>query len=204
MLKTVLCLAVALSLHSVAVSHEPSQRRDAGPAELPMQADRPPVFALAQATKGLSRDFGLDGPHLLTYVTLTSPNLLWNAKNKTKGWRFDQPDPSSPETVTIYLGGPRWHWNKETKIARADGKELDKDVTELLARPTPVVVSLSGTPVSDQYLNVLKPDTLILVLGARDLELQPTVIDGSKAEQSHPPEPASGSVSSGESSPPAR
>lgn len=207
MLRTALFIAVALSLSSFAFSQVPNRRNNTigvSPAKTLQQADRPPVFALATATQGLSRDFGLDGPHWLTYVTLASPDLIWEAKDKTRDWRFDQTDTRSPKTITIYLGGPQWHQDNESIIVRADGKKLDKAIDELLSRSTPVLISLSGKPVSEMYLKALKPETLVVVLGARDLELKPTVIDSSAAEQSHALEPATGEVSNGKSSPPAQ
>jgi hypothetical protein len=168
-----------------------AQRRlGSGPPKPVLNVEKAPVFAFAAASTGMSRDFGLDGPHMLTYVTLTSSELQWKAKDKTEGWRFSQPAPSDLSTVTIYLGGPRWHQEKESRIIRADGKKVETRVDELFEKPTLVLISLSGKPISETFLKVLKPETLIVLLGPRDIELAPTVSDGTKVEAAHPPESA--------------
>jgi len=145
-----------------------------------------PLIVMARASHTLSRDFGLDGPHQLTLITLKSPNLCWVAKQKTRDWRFDQVDPLDPSSITIYLDGPSWHRKNETQILRADGTKVDEStLVELLAKPTPVLLLLSGQNCDLRYRQFVKAETLVLILGPRDLELMPRLSDGTQKNVMH-------------------
>jgi hypothetical protein len=205
-MKTVALIATFLTVVSSAVAQEPidenCNRTEPVPQSEPLtptKMGKLPVFALGQASSGLSpRSFGLDGPHVLTYVTISSPNLKWTAKGKSRNWRFDQPNPSNSSLITIYLGGPAWHWKEQSRFVRADGKNVDdSDLLKLLEKPTPIVVSLTGNPMDQSFVRLLNSETIVLLLGSRDRELKPCVVDSVEAEQSYVPEPIAEPTSNG-------
>jgi hypothetical protein len=134
----------------------------------------PPMFAIAQASKGLSRDFGLDGPHVLTYVSLYVPQAKWEGKAKTRDWKFSQPDTKNESAVTLYLGGPGWHQEAQSQFVTTDNKPIRaEDLLKRLEKPTTVLISLSGKMVDPMYLHQMKSDTIVVILGKRDSELMP-------------------------------
>ena len=151
-------------------------------AEAP--ASEPPTFAVAQATQGMSRDFGLDGPHKLVYLSLHVPHVRWTNKATTGKWPFDQPDLDNASAITLYLGGPGWRQQKQSSVVTVDNKKVEREaILKLLAKPTPVLVSLAGKTIDPYYLKVVKPGTLIVILGPRDLELAPRYTQGGGEEK---------------------
>lgn len=211
-MKRVFIFAVCSALVSSVIAQENaggklklSRPVSSGPPQ-PTPVDKLPMFAICQVGSGLSQqNFGLDGPHVLTYLTISSSNVRWTAKEKTREWRFAQPAASNLSSVTIYLGGPLWHQKNESRFVRADGKNVDNsDLPELLAEPTPILVSLSGKSPNESISKLLKPDTMILLLGSRDLELKPVVVESVEAGQEHAPKPTAKPVLNGNSSLPAR
>lgn len=149
------------------------------PIKEPVPEGGPPLFATAKASEGRSRDFGLDGPHVLAFVSLQVPHVKWKNKAKTRDWPFDQPDFANESAVTIYLGGPHWHREKQSRVVTVDTVEVSREaILKRLKEPTPVLISVSGKMVDPYYLKVVKPDTLIVILGPRDLELSPVMERG--------------------------
>jgi hypothetical protein len=80
------------------------------------------------------------------------------------------------ETFTTYMIEQRQEeyrvkWDKTVRMYDTDGKPVDpKAVAKRLARETPVLLSADGKKVDPFYLQVMKKDTLVLVM-SRGTEL---------------------------------
>jgi hypothetical protein len=71
--------------------------------------------------------------------------------------------------VTVYrtVSAEVEHELKGAKVFEAGGKKVEtKALPKLLARPTTVAVSADGRAVDPAYLQLLRPDSLVLVLPA--------------------------------------
>jgi len=94
------------------------------------------------------------------------------------GERVENPDKSKlskePEfrvrvertSHTIPLRGPARTAKAETRIVGLDGKDLShEDIVKRLEKETPVLVAVDGRMVDAYYLQVARPETLVVVLG---------------------------------------
>jgi hypothetical protein len=101
-------------------------------------------------------------------------------------WRFARkvaPKTEQPElrvdvkndTRTLVLGGPGAP--AESRVVNVAGHDLSNDdILKRLKTDTPVLVSVSGKMVEPLYLQLTKPDALIILLGEKDGVPAPTLL----------------------------
>lgn len=74
---------------------------------------------------------------------------------------------TTPITRTLFFGGSSQI--PDSRVVDTAGNELTKNsVLERLQNPTAVLVSISGKKVDPYYLQLVKDDTIIIMLGRRD------------------------------------
>jgi hypothetical protein len=79
------------------------------------------------------------------------------------------------DTRTLEIGGSSAQ--AESRVVDLAGVELSHgDIRERLKNDTPVLVSVSGKMVEPLYLQLTKPDALIILLGDRDSAAAPTLL----------------------------
>ena len=129
--------------------------------------DVPPVVGTAVASG--------DDEHLR--IKLTCPRAVWRVARQVV------PESERPElrvdvkndTRTLVLGGPGAP--AESRVVNLAGHDLSNDdILQRLKTDTPVLVSVSGKMVEPLYLQLTKPDALIILLGARDGVPAPTLL----------------------------
>jgi hypothetical protein len=123
-------------------------------------------------------------------IRLTCPRVVWRVAKRVV------PESERPElwvdvkndTRTLVIGGPGAP--TESRVVDLAGQELSNDVIlERLKTDTPVLVSVSGKMVEPLYLQLTKPEALIILLGDRDGITAPTLLPSAA------PRPASAAVS---------
>ncbi len=127
-------------------------------------ADVPPLLGMAMVT-----DEGKAGADSQWSVKLDLPKLKWEVVGEMV------PKQQWPElkvevehaTITLRMGGPSAL--APSRIVDLQGNELNRDqVVKRLGKETPVLVSVSGRMPDAFYLQLTKPDALIVILGPRD------------------------------------
>ena len=84
------------------------------------------------------------------------------------------------ETRKLVFGGPSQL--RESEVVDIRGKTLGRaEVLERLKEETPVLVSVSGEMVDGYYLQLTKPDAVIIILGPRDGSPAPELLPAVKA-----------------------
>lgn len=75
----------------------------------------------------------------------------------------------TPREVTIVIDPKSPSQLVGSEVFTTDGEVVVKaDLLRKLSKPKPVLISTTGRAVDPFYLRVVKPDTLVVVLGARD------------------------------------
>lgn len=134
------------------------------PSSFPKQL--PPVVGTAIAR---SADVGVE-------LTVTCPVPRWiNVPGKL--------DPDLPklstlanirpsitkESIRIRLVGPMYTQRSETRVLDLNGKQLShEELVKRLEKESPVLVAVDGGTVDPYYLQIVKPDTLIISLSGWD------------------------------------
>jgi hypothetical protein len=120
-------------------------------------------------------------------IRLTLPKVAWEVIGKFVS-KEEWPELKAEvekATLTLKMGGPSAL--APSRIVDLTGRELDHgQVIERLEQETPVLVSLSGQMPDDYYLQLTKPESLVVILGPRDgypaVELLPV-------KKEHPAQP---------------
>ncbi len=133
---------------------------------LPLPKNVPPV--LATATVGGPGQIGT--LRVDWRINLTIPKIAWEVIQNP------QRDPEIKAEVkqlktSLRMGGPSAMW--PSKVVDLKGKELTRDqVFERLQKETPVLLSVTGRMPDAHYLQLTKEDTLIVILGPRDIHYE--------------------------------
>lgn len=109
-------------------------------------------------------------------LTITCPVPRW--KNVPGKWDPELPKLSTlnhirpsntKESIRIRLVGPMYTQRTETRVFDLNGKQLSHDeVVKRLEKESPVLVAVDGGTVDPYYLQIVKPDTLIISLSGWD------------------------------------
>lgn len=159
---------IALLIGNPAIGREPH----------PLPRGLPPVMGVARiAPVGDTAD---NDDNLA--IELTVPKPVWRVEGKVvpkRDWPHVVVDVER-NSRTLQLGGPSAL--SPSRVVDMTGRELDRrDLEERLRQSTPVLVSVTGKPIETFYLQTVKPDTLIVLLGPRDdapaIDLLPTGAD---------------------------
>lgn len=129
--------------------------------------DVPPVVGTAVATGDTNE----------LKIKLTCPRAKWRVVGhvvpKSQWPELHVEMESTVRTLT--LGGPSAL--AESRVVDLSGNNLDaEDILDRMESETPVLVSVSGKMVDPYYLQLAKPDTLVVLLGARDGVPVPTLL----------------------------
>lgn len=115
-------------------------------------------------------------------IRLTVPTVAWELAGEIvpkQRWTELKVDVLR-DTRTLRMGGPSQLL--PSRVVDLKGKELPREeVLRRLARETPVLVSVSGKMVDPYYLQLSRPDTLIIILGPRDEMPAPELLPQPKA-----------------------
>jgi hypothetical protein len=130
----------------------------------PPPKDAPPVMGTAKLVGGgPANDVGTWS------VELIVPVAHWEVTGEVIAKR-EWPQLKSTvslERNKLKLGGPSQL--VETRFLNVKGEEVDQgEVRKRLASETPVLISLTGGAPDPYYLQLVRPDALIVVLGPRD------------------------------------
>ena len=130
--------------------------------------------------KGLSPVFGMAVARMNNQsleLTLTCPQARWQVVGE-RVVNLDNPKlTKEPEfrvqidraLETISLRGPARTAKVETRVVGLDGKDLShEDILKRLEKETPVMVAIDGRMIDPYYLQIAKPETLIILLGPWD------------------------------------
>lgn len=137
----------------------------------------PPVVGLAQARE-TDEAAALHPDKKQIEIVLTWPCLRWEVIGQTKS-KQDWPKVS----VTVEKRSKTLRFDTlsqlaDSRVVGIDGKDLSREeLLKRLGRETPVLVSVTGKIPEPYYLQLTKPDAVIVILGPRDglpaLELLP-------------------------------
>jgi len=126
--------------------------------------DVPPVLGLAMVTEPGTADESTEWT-----IRLKLPRITWEVVGKVV------PKTQWPElkaevqqsTLTLRMGGPSAL--APSRVLDLKGNELSRDqVLKRLARETPVLVSISGRMPEAYFLQLTRPDALVVLLGPRN------------------------------------
>jgi hypothetical protein len=121
--------------------------------------DVPPVVGTAVAT----------GDDENVRIKLTCPRVVWRVARPVVP-KSDRPELQvdvKNDTRTLVLGDAGA--SADSRVVDLAGVELtNDDIRQRLKTDTPVLVSVSGKMVEPLYLQLTKPDALIILLGDRD------------------------------------
>ena len=140
-----------------------------GPADDSIMTPRdvPPVVGTAIAS----------GDEAALQIKLTCPRATWRVTGNVvpkSQWPELRVEVEN-DTRTLLLGGPGAL--AESRVVDLQGNDLSNgDILQRLQTDTPVLVSVSGKMVEPLYLQLTKPDALIILLGARDGVPAPTLL----------------------------
>ncbi|MBL8808956.1 MAG: hypothetical protein JNM43_02165 [Planctomycetaceae bacterium] len=102
-------------------------------------------------------------------VTVTVPRARWKVVGEVI------PKEKWPElsvsvekaTLTLKMGGPSQL--SESQFLNLEGNEISrKEVTERLKKETPVLIAVDGRVPEPYYLELLRPETIVVVLSPRE------------------------------------
>lgn len=142
----------------------------------PLPRQVPPMLGVAVAVDG-----GTDAPESEWRVRVTIPRVRWEVVGEVV------PKRSWPElvaevaeaTLTLEMGGRSAL--RESRIVSLDGTPLTRaEAIERLALATPVLVSVSGEMPDPFFLQLTRPDALIVILGPRDGSPAPELLPAAK------------------------
>jgi hypothetical protein len=152
--RSLIALACTFCLVSGADAEDPA----------PFPADVPPVIGTAAVTDDAPKRAGDEWA-----IHLTLPQIAWKVVGEVvpkREWPVVRVDVKK-QTLALRMDGPSAL--APSRIVDLQGRELNADeVRERLASETPVLVSLSGRMVEPYYLQLTRPDALIVILGPRD------------------------------------
>ncbi len=130
--------------------------------ELPKQL--PPLFGTAVVVKHPT-----DPNETHWQVRLTFPKTQWEVIGKVvpkQTWPEVRTDVKKT-SIVLSFGGPSAL--AESQIVNRSGKSLERnEVESRLSEETPVLISVSGKMLDDYYLQLFKPDSIVVILGPRD------------------------------------
>ena len=110
-------------------------------------------------------------------IRLTCPRVQWRVAGRAvpkSQWPELRVDVEN-DTRILVLGGQSAL--DESRVVDLEGNDLsNQDILTRLQNNTPVLVSVSGKMVEPLYLQLTKPDALIILLGARDGVPAPTLL----------------------------
>lgn len=128
-------------------------------ADAKLPANVPPLVGTAVATTGKGDEWE---------IRLTVPKVRWEIVGKVvpkSEWPRLKAEVVK-ETVVLDFGGPSAL--AESRVMDIQGNDVPRaDVLKRLKTESPVLVSVSLEKVDPYYLQVVKPDTLIIILGPR-------------------------------------
>ncbi|MEM7390909.1 MAG: hypothetical protein AAF492_01070 [Verrucomicrobiota bacterium] len=126
--------------------------------------DVPPIIGMAVATVPDPR---VDAA--LPRISLTLPRIQWQVVGEAfpKVYAPKLKTESESVVLTLQVGGPSTR--SPSRVLDVSGKELKPaEWSKRLEKPTPVFVSVSGRMVDPYFLQLARPESLIVVLGPRD------------------------------------
>jgi hypothetical protein len=120
-------------------------------------------------------------------IRLSVPRIAWEVVGEVvpkSQWPELKAD-IQLSTLTLRIGGPSAL--SPSRVLDLQGNELSRDqVLERLSRETPVLVSVSGRMPEAYFLQLTKPDALIVVLGPRDGAPSPQFLPAGKGSAASP------------------
>jgi len=102
-------------------------------------------------------------------VTLTVPRARWKVVGEViPKEKWPELDVSVDKaTLTLKMGGPSQL--SESQFLNLEGNEISrKEVTERLKNETSVLIAVDGRMPEPYYLELLRPETIVIVLGPRE------------------------------------
>jgi hypothetical protein len=138
----------------------------------------PPLVGLATVSSGPSR------PGEAWQIALIVPKVRWqevgqDPEDKLDKRRREIRTEVEKVTRTLTIGGPSAV--ASSRVMDLSGKELgSEEVSKRLKSETPVFVSVSGEMVEPYYLQLAKPETLIIILGPRERAPLPALLPAAK------------------------
>lgn len=131
---------------------------------VPFPTDLPPIVGAAVVADDAPQRAGDEWT-----IRLTLPKVAWKLAGEVVP-KQEWPEVRATvkeQTLTLRMDGPSAL--APSRIVDLQGRELNaNEVRERLASETPVLVSLSGRMVEPYYLQLTRPDALIVLLGPRD------------------------------------
>lgn len=161
-----------LSLTCVLLTCAPAAAND--PAEFPK--DVPPVLGMAKVAEAEANRRGEWS------IKLTLPKIAWQVVGEVVPKRaWPELDVEVKEVSrTLTFGGPSQL--SPSRVVNLQGQELSREeITQRLAEETPVLVAVSGRMPDEYYLQLTRPDALIVILNARDDAPAPELLPARKA-----------------------
>lgn len=153
------------------------------PPPLPKQV--PPVFGTAVVT-----DTDKGGAAAEWQIGLTVPKIRWTIiGDMVPKIRWPELKAEVEKTsLTLRMGGPSQLGS--SRVVDLKGTELSRaEVHNRLAKETTVLVSLSGEMPDPYYLQLIRADALIVILGPRDGYPAPDLLPAKKSDtKPHPSE----------------
>jgi hypothetical protein len=146
----------------------------------PLPRQVPPILGTAVVV-----DSGTDDTAPAWRVRVTIPRIRWQVVGEIvpKSQWPELVSEMEETTLTLEMGGRSAL--RASRIVSLDGTPLTRaEAVERFARATPVLVSVSGEMPEPYYLQLTRPDALIVILGPRDGSPAPNLLPAMKATES--------------------